>query len=96
MIKEMWSFRKKELLVGQETSNNIHYKATTQQNHQTLCSLKERDKGLAHIPKLFSEVGVLQPDENHKLETHISDQLKPEDQRCLKLNLDASQPENCA
>ena len=49
------------MLLGWETGVNLYGKSATQQNFQTLTSLKDTDKGLAHISRLFlQEVDSLQ------------------------------------
>ena len=45
---------KKELL-GWGPGNSLDYNSATWQNHQTPSSLKDTDKGLTHIPKLFAQ-----------------------------------------
>ena len=58
--------RNKEVLLDQGTGNNLDYNSATQQNHpQTPSSLKDTDKGLTHIPKLFSQEADPPPDENY-------------------------------
>ena len=49
----MWRYRNKEELLGQEIANNLEYKSDTLQTLQTEGSLKDTDKGLKHIGKLF-------------------------------------------
>ena len=50
--------------MGWRTGNNLDYNSATAQNHQTPISLKDRDKGLTHIPKLF-----LQEADLHQMKT---------------------------
>ena len=49
----MWRYRNKGWLFGWETGVNLDCKSATQQNYQTLTSLKDTDKGLTHISRMF-------------------------------------------
>ena len=40
-------------MLGWETDNNLDSKSNTWQNHRIPSSLKDTEKGLTHIPKLF-------------------------------------------
>ena len=51
----MWRYRNKEQLSGWETGVTEDRKSTAQQKHRTPNSLKDIDKGLPHILKLFLE-----------------------------------------
>ena len=45
--------RNKEWLLGWGTINNLDFNSAPEQHHQTPSSLKDTDKGLTHIPKVF-------------------------------------------
>ena len=92
----MWRYRNKEELLGQEIANNLEYKSDTLQTHQTEGSLKDTDKGLIQVPRLFLQEA---PDENwpqeHRPQTSWNQKANKAWCRPMKLHLDANQSENC-
>ena len=92
----MWRYRNKEELLGQEIAANLEYKSDTLQTHQTEGSLKDTDKGLIHVPRLFLQEA---PDENwpqeHRPQTCWNQKANEAWCQPIKLHLDANQFENC-
>lgn len=51
--QEIWRCRNRDELLGWGISSSLDYNSAIWLNHWTPSSLKEIDKGLTHIPKLF-------------------------------------------